>query len=91
MASPGRDKQEVSREFGARRKAKVSPSTPLQRCVPPANKTTGGGGRTQGSGADMLMCSAVTLGLRGALQEEVMMAFHCDRRVLTGDIGHEAR
>lgn len=91
MATPGRDKQEVSLEVGARGKAKVSPSTLLQRRVPQPTRRGGGGKRTQGSGADTLTCSAVTLGLRGALQEEVMMAFHCDRRVLTGDIGHEAR
>lgn len=31
----------------------------------------------------------MTLGLRGPLEEEVIMAFHNDRRVLTGDIGQE--
>lgn len=43
MATPGRDKQEVSLEVGARGKAKVSPSTLLQRRVPQPTRPGGGG------------------------------------------------
>lgn len=43
MATPGRDKQEVSLEVGARGKAKVSPSTLLQRRVPQPTRRGGGG------------------------------------------------
>lgn len=47
LATPGRDKQEVSLEVGARGKAKVSPSTLLQRRVP--QPTRRGGGEHKGA------------------------------------------
>lgn len=81
---PGRDKHEVSREVGIRKKPR-SPITAASKMHPTGQQDPRGGG----SCADTLTGSAVTLGLRGPLEEEARLAFHSDRRVLTGDIGQE--